>query len=75
MSKWYPNKLRASRQAKYEAAAGEGAKWQQNCKRRAFAFHFIAANRKHDGSWFGNGTLHDSLLSSVTSARLPMKRN
>jgi site-specific recombinase XerC len=45
MSKWYPNKLRASRQANYEAAAGEGAKWQANCKRRAFASHFIAANR------------------------------
>ena len=43
MSKWYPNKLRASRQANYEAAAGDGAKWQHNCKRRAFASHHAAA--------------------------------
>ena len=45
MSKWYPNKLRASRKANYEAAAGEGAKSQHNCKRRAFASHYIAAHR------------------------------
>ena len=45
MSNWYLNKLRASQHANYEAAAGEGAKWQQNCKRHAFASHFIAANR------------------------------
>ncbi len=43
MSKWYPNKLRASRQANYEAAAGDGAKWQHNCKRQAFASHHAAA--------------------------------
>jgi site-specific recombinase XerD len=45
MSKWHINKLRASQQANYKAVAGEGAKWQVNCKRHAFASHFIAANR------------------------------
>ena len=45
MGKWTRNALKMSRRANYEAAAGQGAKWQQNCKRRAFASHFIAANR------------------------------
>ena len=45
MSQWSLMKLRASRRANYEAAAGEGAKWPQNCKRHAFASHFIAAHR------------------------------
>ena len=43
MSKWTVNRLRASRQANFEAAAGQGARWQQNCKRRAFASHYAAA--------------------------------
>ena len=45
MTKWYPNKLRASRQANYEVAVGEGMKWQQNCKRRAYAAHYVAATQ------------------------------
>ena len=43
MSKWHPNKLCDHRQANYEAVAGEGAKWPQNCKRHAFASHYAAA--------------------------------
>ena len=38
-----PHKLRMSQQVNFKAAAGQGAQWQQNCKRRAFASHFIAA--------------------------------
>jgi site-specific recombinase XerD len=48
MSKWTLNKLRAHRQAHYEAAVGQGAKWQQNCKRRAFASHYVAATQSLD---------------------------
>jgi site-specific recombinase XerC len=48
MSEWTPNRLRASRQANFEAATGPGAKWQQNCKRRAFASHFLAAYQSLD---------------------------
>jgi site-specific recombinase XerC len=40
-----PYKLRMSQLANFKAAAGQGAQWQQNCKRHAFASHFIAANR------------------------------
>ena len=43
MSKWSRNALKMSRQANYEAAAGQGAKWQQNCKRHAFSSHYAAA--------------------------------
>ena len=46
MSKWHPNKLCDHRQANYEAAAGEGAKWPQNCKRHAFASHYAALLRE-----------------------------
>jgi site-specific recombinase XerD len=45
MSQWNEYSLKMSRQANYEAAAGEAMKWQQNCKRRAFASHFIAAHQ------------------------------
>jgi len=48
MSKWSLNKLRVHRQANYEAAVGKGAKWQQNCKRRAFASHYVAATQSLD---------------------------
>jgi site-specific recombinase XerD len=45
MSRWNRHALKVSRQANYEAAAGEGMKWQQNCKRRAFASHYVAATQ------------------------------
>jgi site-specific recombinase XerC len=48
MSKWTPKRLKAHRQANYEAAAGEGMKWQANCKRRAFASHHVAAYESYD---------------------------
>jgi integrase len=38
-----PYKFRMHQLANFKAAAGQGLPWQQNCKRRAFASHFIAA--------------------------------
>jgi site-specific recombinase XerD len=48
MSKWTVHKLPVHQQLNYEAAAGAGAKWQQNAKRRAFASHFIAKEQSLD---------------------------
>ena len=42
------HKLRMSQLANFKAAAGQGVPWQQNCKRRAFASHFVAAYQSLD---------------------------
>jgi site-specific recombinase XerC len=43
-----PYKLRRIQLANFKAAAGECSQWQQNCKRRAFASHFVAAYQSLD---------------------------
>jgi integrase len=48
MRAWTFSTLKVARQANYEAAVGEGAKWQHNAKRRAFASHHIAAYQSLD---------------------------
>jgi integrase len=42
------HKFRMHQLANFKAAAGQGAPWQQNLKRRAFASHFVAAYQSLD---------------------------